>query len=89
MRHWKLLQAVIGVALVVAIQGCASPPSETSPTRRETRLGPIVGADDSASSGTYSWKGVPFARPPLGALRWRAPADPAPWHSPRAGAPIR
>lgn len=84
MVHRKFLHRVVGAVLVVAIQACASPPPTTAPTQRETRFGPVVGTDDSASSGTYSWKGVPFARPPIGALRWRAPADPALWRSPRA-----
>jgi len=30
-------------------------------------------------SGTWAWKGVPYARPPVGALRWKAPLDPLPW----------
>lgn len=30
-------------------------------------------------SGTWAWKGVPYARPPVGALRWKAPLDPVPW----------
>lgn len=25
------------------------------------------------------WKGVPYAKPPIGELRWRAPEDPEPW----------
>ena len=33
---------------------------------RDTRYGPVVGSDDSATSGTYSWKGIPFAKPPVG-----------------------
>jgi para-nitrobenzyl esterase len=51
---------------------------------RQTRFGPIVGSDDSATNGTYSWKGVPFAKPPVGDLRWRPPVDPEGWKAPRA-----
>ena len=29
------------------------------------------------------WKGVPYARPPVGELRWAAPLDPEPWHGVR------
>jgi para-nitrobenzyl esterase len=50
-----------------------------SPAERHTQYGTVVGSDDSAVNGTYAWKGVPFAKPPVGELRWRAPADPAPW----------
>lgn len=51
---------------------------------RQTRFGPVVGSDDSARNGTYAWKGVPFAKAPVGDLRWRAPVDPDPWKAPRA-----
>ncbi|MGH3168897.1 MAG: carboxylesterase/lipase family protein, partial [Trebonia sp.] len=30
-------------------------------------------------NGIYVFRGMPFAKPPLGALRFRAPEDPAPW----------
>ena len=39
----------------------------------------MQGVDDSAHSGTYFWKGVPFAQPPVGALRWKAPRPPMAW----------
>ncbi len=42
-----------------------------------TRFGRLQGYADS--DDTWSWKGVPFARPPVGSLRWRAPVDPEPW----------
>jgi len=29
------------------------------------------------------WKGVPYAKPPVGDLRWAAPQDPVPWHGVR------
>jgi len=50
---------------------------------RHTRFGPIVGSDDSRTNGTYSWKGVPFAKAPVGELRWKAPVDPDGWKKPR------
>jgi para-nitrobenzyl esterase len=50
---------------------------------RDTRYGPVVGSDDSGTSGTYSWKGIPFAKPPVGELRWKAPVAPERWSAPR------
>ena len=42
----------------------------------QTRFGRVQGfADDE---GTLVWKSIPYAAPPVGELRWRAPRDPAP-----------
>ena len=54
-----------------------------SPAERRTDFGIVVGSDDSATTGTYAWKGVPYAKPPVGELRWKAPVDPKPWTAPR------
>lgn len=70
-------------AAVLAWQAQAAPPGPADVERR-TRFGPVVGVDDSAVNGTHAWRGVPFARPPVGEWRWRAPVDPAPWKAPRA-----
>lgn len=53
-----------------------------APVLRHTSFGAVVGSDDAKHSGTYAWKGVPFAKPPVGALRWQAPQDPKPWRHP-------
>jgi para-nitrobenzyl esterase len=53
------------------------------PLARQTRHGRVVGIDESATNGTHAWKGVPFAAPPVGPLRWAPPVDPAPWKAPR------
>jgi para-nitrobenzyl esterase len=58
--------------------------SDTAVLQRSTAFGAVMGSDDSGSNGTYSWKGVPFARPPVGPLRWKAPLDPDPWSSVRS-----
>ena len=42
----------------------------------ETSLGRLRGVE---SDGVRVFKGIPFARPPLGDLRWRAPLPPTPW----------
>ncbi|WP_043482034.1 carboxylesterase/lipase family protein, partial [Janthinobacterium sp. HH01] len=52
--------------------------------QRNTEYGPVVGVDESVASGALFWKGLPYARPPVGALRWRAPAAPDGWTAPRA-----
>lgn len=33
----------------------------------------------SEADGVLSWKGIPFAQPPIGDLRWRAPQPVKPW----------
>jgi para-nitrobenzyl esterase len=42
----------------------------------ETAYGPVRGVDDGVVT---SWKGVRYAAPPTGDLRWRAPEPPEPW----------
>ena len=37
----------------------------------------------SAADGVLSWKGIPFAQPPVGDLRWRAPQPVEPWRGVR------
>jgi para-nitrobenzyl esterase len=51
-------------------------------TLRITQYGSVEGAWDKDSQ-TYAWKGVPFAQPPVGELRWRAPQDLEPWNGTR------
>jgi carboxylesterase type B len=53
-------------------------------TQRTTVYGDVIGTDHSATSGTYAWKGIPYAKAPVGDLRWKAPVEPEAWTSPKA-----
>lgn len=50
---------------------------------RQTDLGKVRGIDQSRSTGTYSWLGIPYAEPPVGPLRWKAPVPHQPWRGVR------
>jgi para-nitrobenzyl esterase len=46
-------------------------------TARDTTAGTVIGSSDA--DNTFAWLGIPFASPPLGELRWRAPQSVEPW----------
>jgi para-nitrobenzyl esterase len=55
----------------------ASENRETTPTATiETAEGPVRGV---VQDGISTFRGIPYAAPPVGPLRWRAPAPVTPW----------
>ena len=78
----RQLGAASLLATLATLAACGSS-DDTPPTDRVTTSGEVRGVDDSAVSGTYAWKGVPFAKAPVGALRWKAPVDPDLWTTTR------
>ena len=48
----------------------------------KTEYGKLKGYVDKDKE-VLVWKGVPYAEPPVGDLRWAAPQDPATWHGVR------
>jgi len=85
MKTRIFLLLLVIAAVVVAVLWPAAPPVEEAPvalvpdagTRRDTTAGPVIGALDA--DDTHVWLGIPFAAPPLGDLRWRAPRPVTPW----------
>ncbi len=51
-------------------------PTADMRTARETVHGPVIGYH---IEGVNVWQGIPFASPPTGDLRWKAPRPPGKW----------
>ncbi len=52
----------------------------------ETSLGVLEGERAAGDDGALVFRGVPYAEPPVGDNRWRAPAAPAAWEGARSAA---
>ncbi|MDT0393486.1 MULTISPECIES: carboxylesterase family protein [Streptomyces] len=71
---------LLGMVLAAAPMNAASADGAHRATVvRQTDLGGVRGLDQSRSTGTHSWLGIPYAEPPVGSLRWRAPVTHRPW----------
>lgn len=73
--------ALLAIGVLAALGGCGQPapdaPLGDPGTLRATLAGKVVGM--VGSHGANIWLGIPFARPPTGKLRWRAPQPAVPW----------
>lgn len=69
--------------LLVLVAGCATVAPSQPAMQRSTHYGPVIGSDDASATGTWSWKGIPYARAPVGEGRWRAPRAPERWTAAR------
>ena len=67
------------IALALALVSLAVWPAEAAPDV-QTAQGTVAGAVDS---GISVFKGIPFAAPPVGELRWRPPQEAPAWESAR------
>ena len=74
---------ILLAAACAALTACGGNNNDETPlTQVDTTSGTIKGVDDSSRTGTFAWKGIPFAKAPVGALRWKAPVDPDAWTTP-------
>ena len=89
-RFWVALAPLLILVLLMGTIACAggtqpttvhTPSPWTGDTLVQTLYGPVKGFEDQ--SNTWVWKAIPYAKPPVGELRWKAPQDPDPWNVPR------
>lgn len=64
------------LAIAVVIAGISSAQAAAEPTLATISSGQLQGVE---ANGVISFKGIPYATPPLGDLRWRAPQPVEPW----------
>jgi para-nitrobenzyl esterase len=67
---------MLAAAVVVLAATAVVPAAVTDPVRLDTGL---VSGTSGESDAVRVYKGIPFAAPPVGPLRWRASQPPAPW----------
>ncbi|MFX1274975.1 MAG: carboxylesterase/lipase family protein [Promethearchaeota archaeon] len=65
------------IFIIIGTSSLALNTSSNDPLIVETEYGLVRGKEWDVN--TYSWLGIPFAKPPIGELRWKAPVDPDPW----------
>lgn len=78
-RFGLTLIALVVLAMLVMVSGCAKDADLPGyPTNKTvtTAYGDVRG---TTISEAWVWKGVPYAKAPVGDLRWKAPVDPDPW----------
>ncbi|MBI5552376.1 MAG: carboxylesterase family protein [Desulfobacterales bacterium] len=69
-----ILLAALAASLAIGTAWACDPPF---PTLVKTKFGPLRGFYNTEQ--TVAWTGVPFAKPPVGDLRWKAPQPPEKW----------
>lgn len=76
-RYYIREMMLAAVTLLVSISFAARADDSCS-TPVTTRTGQVSGLHDKDSK-TCAWLGIPYAAPPVGDNRWRAPQPAAPW----------
>ena len=79
-QSFRASLALLALATITAACGPAPPAVDTT-SRRALRSGDVAGF--TGPYGSHVWSGIPYAAPPVGSLRWRAPQPPPSWEGVR------
>src|SRR5437868_11423720 len=76
--HFAKLRVAFGAVTILGLLGVLGATRIADPPRVKIDTGTLQGVVDSAS-GVLVFRGIPYAAPPVGELRWRPPQSPAKW----------
>ncbi len=80
----RAITALLSLSLLPALLACGGEPPPLGAdlaTLRSPPAGKVVGF--VGDYGNHAWRGIPYAEPPVGELRWRAPQPLAAWSETR------
>jgi len=86
MKKWRVIIVAVLIVFgffVISNAWAKSPPAHAQNDNNRhntivtTKYGRLMGILDE--NDTWAWKGVPYAKPPVGDLRWKAPLEPDGW----------
>ncbi|HCE02932.1 MAG TPA: carboxylesterase [Acidobacteria bacterium] len=83
MPHRRYGRLVVGLSLVVGV-GVATPQAASEDGVVTLDTGTVRGVRLDDEAGLWTFKGMPFASPPVGERRWQPPAPVAAWTGERA-----
>lgn len=69
--------SLLAIVLFAAITVSCGPKAATNPTLKID--GGLVQGVETSIPGVIAYKGIPYAAPPVGAFRWKAPQPVVPW----------
>lgn len=69
------IRAIFSILFLFIIGGLTAPVEYVTV---QTTFGPVKGIRELDTGYEY-WKGIPYAAPPAGPLRWKPPMEPTPW----------
>lgn len=80
MDRLRKLLVVFAILCSTSLTACSTEIADQAIV--STRFGKLAGRLD-AKAGSYAWLGIPYAAPPTGPGRWRAPTEPKAWATTR------
>jgi para-nitrobenzyl esterase len=79
-KRFLIFPVLVSICVLLILPVLSGIGNAKIPLLVTTKNGPVIGA--FSIEGQRVYKGIPYAKPPVGQLRWKAPQQPDPWKLP-------